>query len=70
MSNYNTRRPQKYISMALEMEKSDQSVKNVFDDKLSADGGTKKMIKIQNESRNHGKKNSRFGAFCESSPNL
>ena len=59
--------------MALEMEKSDQSVKNLFDDKLSADGGTKKMIKNQNESRNHGKKNSRLGAFSdfsESSPNL
>lgn len=44
MSIPNTRRPQKYISMmALEVGRSEQSIKNVFDDKLSVDGGTKKF---------------------------
>ncbi len=64
MSNPYTRRPQKYISMALEIERSEQSVKNVFEDKLSVDGGTKKNLKFHPDSQMYGRKNSRFGAFC------
>lgn len=64
MSNF-TRRPKKYISMALELERSEQcTAKSRFDDKLSVDGGTKRAIKLQPDSRFYEKKSNRQGAFC------